>query len=331
MAIHKYFQADENGKVTTAFCVDEKNIVNELRRVLNDIATTFGQTKFGDGLYPKDDTQGLEFDINRVTVKSEAGDLTIAECGVIKLSASGAYTLNLPTAVGNKGKYFLFLKTDDNSNLITLDAFGSETIGGQLTYIELDYQWAYILIKSDGANWQIFGRSRKIVHIVHYQDVRASDDDYIHTPIIGTGVEQEITTGIINPDIFRNASILTTNVASPSGIVKLEGINNLGKSDQEEITIIAGGIAYGNVAWATLSKIIIPAGVSSSDSVAVGISDKLGLISEIDNVADVFKKKIGSEDRSLEIFGKVSKDYNTLDCETIIDYENITIWYKGRV
>ncbi|GAJ10641.1 unnamed protein product, partial [marine sediment metagenome] len=254
---HKFYQADINGKVTTAHHVDEKNIVNELRRILNDIATTFGQTKLGDDLYPKDKSHGLEFDVNRVTVKSGAGDLTIAECGIIKLSASEPYTLNLPTAIGNKGKYFVFLKTDDNSNLITLDAFGSETIGGQLTYIDLDYQGAYILIKSDGADWQIFGRSRKIVHIIHYQDVRASDDDYIHTPIAGTGAEQVITTGIVNPDILRNASILTTNVAVPSGIVKLEGINNLGKSDQEEITIIAGSIAYGNVAWATLNKIIL--------------------------------------------------------------------------
>jgi len=102
MTIHKFFQADINGKVTTAHKVDQKNIVNELRRILNDIATTFGQTKLGDVyLYPKDDTHGLEFDTNRITAKSVTGTLTITECGIIKLSAVASYTLYLPKAVGN--------------------------------------------------------------------------------------------------------------------------------------------------------------------------------------------------------------------------------------
>lgn len=170
------------------------------------------------------------------------------------------------------------------------------------------------------------------VIIIPLQDVRAADDDYIHTAITGTGEEQEITTGIINPDVCRNASIKTTNtnVASPSGVVKLEGINNLGQSAEEEITIVAGSTVYGNVAWATLSKITIPAGVSANDSVTVGISDKIGLITAIDNVDNVFKKKVNNVDKSDEISGNVSKVYHTLDCNPIVANEDITIWYIGR-
>jgi len=163
MTIHKFYQTDVNGKVTTAHKVDEKNIVNELRRILNDIADTFGQTKFGNTLYPKDDTQGLEFDVNRTTTKTGTGTLTIAECGFIKLTAGAPYTLYLPTAIGNGGRYYLFLKSDDNTNLITLDANGAETIDGQLTYTGLSYQYACVIFRSDGVEWSIVGRTIKNV------------------------------------------------------------------------------------------------------------------------------------------------------------------------
>jgi len=163
MTIHKFYQTDVNGKVTTAHHVDEKNIINELRRILNDIATTFGQTKFGDASYPKDDTQGLEFDVNRITAKTGTGTLTIAECGFIKLSAAVPYTLYLPTAVGNGGRYYIFFKSDDNSNLITLDADGAETVDGQLTYTGLNYQYACVILRSDNTEWIIVGRTIKNV------------------------------------------------------------------------------------------------------------------------------------------------------------------------
>ena len=163
MTIHKFYQTDVNGKVTTAHHVDEKNIINELRRILNDIATTFGQTKFGNGLYPKDDTQGLEFDTNRITAKTGTDTLTIAECGIIKLSAAAPYTLYLPTAVGNGGRYYIFIKSDANTNLITLDANGTETIDGQLTYTGLNYRYACVIFRSDNVEWSIVGRTIKNV------------------------------------------------------------------------------------------------------------------------------------------------------------------------
>ena len=163
MAIHKFYQADANGKVTTAHKVDEKNVINELRRILNDIATTFGQTKLGDGLYPKDDSQGLEFDVNRITTKSGAGNLTIGECGLVKLTASDLYTLGLPTAIGNTGRYFALYKSDNNNNLITLDGYEDETIDGQITYTGLNYQYAFVVLKSNGAEWLIVYRGLKKV------------------------------------------------------------------------------------------------------------------------------------------------------------------------
>jgi len=166
--------------------------------------------------------------------------------------------------------------------------------------------------------------------IQHLQDVRAADDDYIHAAITGTGATLEVTTGITNPDKPRNTSIKTTNVATPSGNVIINGINTQGVADTDTIAIIAGGTSYGVVALATISKITLPAGVSASDTVTVGISDKIGLILPIDNVTDVYKKTVNSIDESDEISGNVDTTNYTLDCAVIGDYEDIIIWFIGR-
>jgi hypothetical protein len=164
MAVHKYYQTDVNGKVIAlTHNVDEVNIINELRRILNDICTTFGQTKLGNDLYPKDDTQGLEFDTNRITTKTGAGTLTIAECGLVKLTAAAGYTLGLPTAVGNLGRVFALYKSDYNSNLITLDGHEAETIDGQADYTGLNYQYALVILQSNDIEWIIVCRGLKKV------------------------------------------------------------------------------------------------------------------------------------------------------------------------
>jgi len=163
MTIHKFYQTDVNGKVTTAHHVDEKNIINELRRILNDIATTFGQTKLGDGFYPKDDEQGLEFDTNRITIITVADTLTIRQCGLVKLSAASPYALGLPTAIDNTGRYYCLYKSDYNSNLITIDAHEEEKINGQPTYAGLNYQYAFVILRSNGVEWIILSSGFKNV------------------------------------------------------------------------------------------------------------------------------------------------------------------------
>jgi hypothetical protein len=101
----------------------------------------------------------IEAELRRVTSKTEAGTLAVAEGGLIKVSAAVSYTLYLPTAVGNIGLRYFFIKTDDNSNLITVDANGAETINGALTYAELNYQYAHVTIISDNLNWHIIEES----------------------------------------------------------------------------------------------------------------------------------------------------------------------------
>ncbi|RLJ01551.1 MAG: hypothetical protein DRP08_05375 [Candidatus Aenigmatarchaeota archaeon] len=161
-----------------------------------------------------------------------------------------------------------------------------------------------------------------------FMDCLAASTNYVHSAITGTGAEQEITTGITNPDVPRNISITTTNNASPSGDVTITGVDARGNSVTENITIVPGGTAYGNVAFATVSKITIPAGVSASDTVEVGISDKLGLSNVIYESGDVYKVKKNNADATI---GTVNPTYGTVDCATINAGDDFTIYYKSNL
>ncbi len=60
MTQHKYTQQSGTGsKVSTSDYVDEINIVNEQRQILEDLAIITGQLKLGDGNYPADGTAGV--------------------------------------------------------------------------------------------------------------------------------------------------------------------------------------------------------------------------------------------------------------------------------
>lgn len=69
-------------------------------------------------------------------------------------AAGGAKVINLPTAVGIKGRMYAVLKTDTTTNTVTVDANASETIGGQLTLV-LSSQGECAILISDGANWLV--------------------------------------------------------------------------------------------------------------------------------------------------------------------------------
>ena len=58
MAQHKFTQGT-SGRVTTADYVDELNIINELRQIVEDLATIIGQVKLGDNLYPANGSIGI--------------------------------------------------------------------------------------------------------------------------------------------------------------------------------------------------------------------------------------------------------------------------------
>ena len=79
----------------------------------------------------------------------------------------------------------------------------------------------------------------------------------------------------------------------------------------------------------TVIEIVIPAGVTASDTVEVGFSDKIGLDNPIVVAGDVFKKKVNNEDKTSELSGKVSATYHTVDCATIVANEDMLLKYKS--
>ncbi len=162
----------------------------------------------------------------------------------------------------------------------------------------------------------------------HFQDLLAANVSGIHVAITGTGAIQNITNGITNPDYARNSSIATTNNASPSGNVKIVGLVR-GKNDEEDIPITPGSTVCGNKAFDTVAKIVIPAGVTASDTVTVGFSDKIGLDNPIVVAGDVFKKKVNNEDKTFELSEKVSATYHTVDCADIVANEDMLLKYKS--
>ena len=73
---------------------------------------------------------------------------------VILVSTASAWTLSLPTAVGISGKIYVIKKTSTDTNQLTIDPNGTETIDGQTT-IGIVAKGGWYRIVSDGSNWQI--------------------------------------------------------------------------------------------------------------------------------------------------------------------------------
>lgn len=69
--------------------------------------------------------------------------------------SGGAYTIYLPDAALTRGQEFIFHRTDSTfANAVTLDGFGSQTIGGQTTF-GLYTQNESLRIISDGSNYLV--------------------------------------------------------------------------------------------------------------------------------------------------------------------------------
>jgi hypothetical protein len=93
------------------------------------------------------------------TALTGAATLTASQDLIAVSAASAGWTLTLPAAASvQAGHEFAIKKTDNNSNLITVAAAGSDKIDGSSTYTNLAAQYKYLRINSDGAaNWMVTG------------------------------------------------------------------------------------------------------------------------------------------------------------------------------
>ena len=127
---------------------------NQILTRIND----FPADKLTDATVTKDKlATGATANLTIATKTTTATILTTEEIVFLDTSG-GAYTVTLPTAVGNSGLTLFLKKTTSDTNAVTIDPNGSETIDGVATF-PLGYQYAYIKIVSDGANWSILEMS----------------------------------------------------------------------------------------------------------------------------------------------------------------------------
>ena len=127
---------------------------------------------------------------------------------------------------------------------------------------------------------------------------------------------QEVTTAITDPDYHRALSV-TGNQASVYGNVVITGRNWKGRTIQE--TILASGVStiQGNLPFAEVLKIQMPARVAVGDTISVGVTDKLGFTRPLYNSASASflqleRKATGDSSYTVEGTGPtVNTTYNT--------------------
>jgi len=163
-------------------------------------------------------------------------------------------------------------------------------------------------------------------YFLHLMDVDAADVDYVHAAIVGTGASQDINTGITNPDYGRNITV--TSTAGSVGVVTITGTTVDGTtSATDAITIVDGGTASGVKAFVYVSNINVSSALISPEEVTIGIGDIIGLPNPISEEADIYMKTVDGAEEYGEISGNANITYNTLDCSTIVQNEDITILY----
>ena len=180
-------------------------------------------------------------------------------------------------------------------------------------------------------NWDILDA---IIHLLDieaiwkevFTDVAAANPSAIHAAIAGTGIIQNVTSGITNPAEGRNATVSATNNATPSGNVVLSGLVR-GVLDSETFAISPGSITYGNKPFDTITNIQLPAGLTAADTVSIGVGDKFGLLHEITVAGQVYKITVNAVEVTSAYAALVNVTYGTIDFSTVGTYQDMVVWY----
>ena len=114
----------------------------------------------------------------------------------------------------------------------------------------------------------------------------AAATDAIHAAItLPDSGTLEVTTGITNPDVPRVVSI-TGNAAGITGNVVIDGTDINDKEIQDTIIAADTTTVDGIKAFKTVTKITVPVKTTAGDTIAIGISAKLGLDKLLPNFSD---------------------------------------------
>jgi len=162
-------------------------------------------------------------------------------------------------------------------------------------------------------------------YILHCMDIDAADVDFI---VEDSMAENKDWIAQIDgqPDYGRNITV--TGSALADGTVTITGTLADGTTAQTDaIVVVADNTAEGVKAFTNITNIVL-AGWSAG-SCTVGIGDIIGLQNAISAEADIYLKTVDGVAVYSEISGNVNLANNTLDCGTIVQNEDITLYYHN--
>lgn len=90
---------------------------------------------------------------NNQTAVSSTYTALFSDSTILGDTSGGAFTVNIPTAIGAKGIRFLIKKVFGAAPQLTIDPFSTQTIDGLTTVNLTGSGGPFIEIESDGANW----------------------------------------------------------------------------------------------------------------------------------------------------------------------------------
>jgi len=158
--------------------------------------------------------------------------------------------------------------------------------------------------------------------IDHFMDIDAADTDYVISDATGDG--DKIGSIVAMPDYARN--ITTTGDAEAAGTITITGTLADGTTAQSEEISLINGTTQGAKAFCNITAIVA---ASTGGTWDVGIGDIIGLTNSISAEADIYYKTVDGVAVFAEIAGKANTTNNTLDCATIVQNEDITIYYHN--
>ncbi len=178
------------------------------------LATIFANAQVGIGTTDPKSSLEVQGSMGyKVTTITSATTLT--EDHHVVLCNNGPYTVTLPPAAANTGRVYRIKNIDAQSDVITIDGNGSETIDGALTYALQPYKHSITLI-SEGANWYIIENLTEASVVVGSISTiscgSATNNGTLVNSVVASGVSSEIAYTGGNAGIHSGQTVTSTGV-----------------------------------------------------------------------------------------------------------------------
>ncbi len=235
-------------------------------------------------------TSNVQTQINALSPSDHLSVLTAAEISITSATTatisrqhiisgtSSNYTVTLPAASGNTGKFIGLRISPSATKLFTIDGNASETIDGSLTRIMWSGESATLYC--DGSNWfKIAGKSKPTQCKIYYTSASAAsiaDATVVATPfssttIDNTGLMADLTNdrvNVIRPGQYViNAQITYSGAANASTGVTANSLNTQTRINKNGSLIAntASYVASGATSYPAILSVTVDVAANSTD------------------------------------------------------------------